>query len=142
MRVVSILASFLIVGAALAAEPPTEVIVEVLRAAEPCRRKAEYGDTLSIHYTGRLFDSGSVFDSSYDRGLPFQMTLGRRQVINGLEVGLPGMCLGEKRKLTIPARDAYGKKGIGHLIPADSALIFEIELLYITGYDDDEREEL
>lgn len=87
------------------------------------------GDTVSVHYTGTLED-GTKFDSSVDRGTPFEFTVGGGQVIQGWDQGLAGMKVGEKSKLTIPAEMGYGSRDMG-TIPANSNLIFEIEVLEI-----------
>jgi FKBP-type peptidyl-prolyl cis-trans isomerase len=91
---------------------------------------AKSGDKLRVHYTGRLLD-GTKFDSSLDRGEPFELTLGAGGVIKGWDEGLPGMKKGGKRKLVIPSELAYGKLGSPPKIPADAPLEFEIELLEI-----------
>lgn len=88
------------------------------------------GDTVSVHYTGTL-TNGTKFDSSLDRNQPFEFTVGDSQVIAGWEVGLVGMKVGGKRKLTIPPALGYGDRGAGASIPPNSTLIFEIELLEI-----------
>lgn len=87
------------------------------------------GDYISIHYSGTLED-GTKFDSSYDRGEPFETRIGVGEVIEGWDMGVPGMKVGGKRKLTIPAQLAYGDRAIG-VIPPNSTLIFEVELLEI-----------
>lgn len=87
------------------------------------------GDTVSVHYTGTL-TNGQKFDSSLDRGQPFEFSVGAGQVIKGWDQGLVGMQVGGKRKLTIPASLGYGNRSVG-TIPANSTLIFEIELLAI-----------
>lgn len=91
---------------------------------------AKVGDTIEVHYTGWLKD-GTKIDSTHDRKTPFQMTLGKAQVIKGWEEGVPGIKVGGKRKLTIPPDLGYGARGAGKIIPPDSELIFEIELLRI-----------
>merc|ERR1712072_1524971 len=78
---------------------------------------------------------GDKFDSSRDRGTPFDFTIGKGQVIKGWEEGLLNMCVGEKRKLTIPASKAYGQRAMGK-IPAGSTLIFDTELLKIKGQEE------
>jgi len=87
------------------------------------------GDVVVVHYTG-TFEDGSKFDSSYDHGAPAQFQIGVGQVIEGWDIGLEGMKIGGKRKLTIPSHLAYGKEGRPG-IPPNSTLIFEIELLQI-----------
>jgi FKBP-type peptidyl-prolyl cis-trans isomerase len=91
---------------------------------------AKTGDKVRVHYTGRLLD-GTKFDSSLDRGDPFEFTLGEGGVIKGWDDGVPGMKKGGKRKLVIPAEQAYGKRGSPPKIPPDAPLEFEIELLEI-----------
>lgn len=87
------------------------------------------GDTISIHYKGTLED-GVQFDSSYDRGEPFETQIGVGQVIKGWDLGVVGMKIGGKRILTIPAELGYGSQENGN-IPANSTLIFEVELVAI-----------
>jgi len=88
------------------------------------------GDTISIHYLGTLMD-GTKFDSSYDRGQPFETQIGVGMLIEGWDKGIPGMKVGGKRKLTIPSHLAYGERGAGSLIPPGSDLIFEVELVSV-----------
>lgn len=92
--------------------------------------EAKVGDNLTVHYTGTLED-GTKFDSSVDRGTPFNFILGIGQVIEGWEKGMEGMKVGEKRKLTIQPEYAYGERGIPGAIPPNATLIFEVELLEI-----------
>lgn len=88
------------------------------------------GDGISVNYLGTL-ENGTKFDSSYDRNQPFKFDLGAGQVIKGWDQGLIGMKIGEKRKLTIPPTLGYGSQAMGTKIPANSTLIFEVELLEI-----------
>ncbi|KAK9369698.1 hypothetical protein V1509DRAFT_618851 [Lipomyces kononenkoae] len=104
---------------------------------EQCGRKSRKGDLVNIHYTGRLKD-GTVFDSSIGRDSPFRFTLGQGQVIAGWERGILGMCVGEKRKLTIPPHLAYGDRAAG-MIPAGSTLVFDAELVSIGGYTPEDQ---
>ncbi|KIJ49421.1 hypothetical protein M422DRAFT_246511 [Sphaerobolus stellatus SS14] len=125
----AVIASIFTAAVASEVEQPTELNIEVLHTPETCEQKAGKGDKISVHYTGTLFSNGNKFDSSVDRGQPFGLTLGVGQVIPGWDEGLQGMCLNEKRKLTIPSNKAYGSRGFGSIIPANSALVFEVELL-------------
>jgi FKBP-type peptidyl-prolyl cis-trans isomerase len=93
-------------------------------------RAAASGDNVSVHYTGTLMN-GNKFDSSRDRGTPFDFKLGTGAVIKGWDQGVVGMKVGGKRKLTIPSALAYGEKGHPPAIPPDAALKFDIELLAI-----------
>src|SRR5438874_11358084 len=90
--------------------------------------EAVKGKQVSVHYTGWL-ENGKKFDSSKDRGQPFQFSLGRGEVIRGWDEGVSGMKIGGKRKLTIPAGLGYGAKGAGAVIPPNATLLFEVELL-------------
>jgi peptidylprolyl isomerase len=87
------------------------------------------GDQVCIHYKGTLVD-GTVFDSSYTRNTPFVTQIGVGQVIEGWDIGIVGLKEGGKRKLTIPPELGYGNKPNGQ-IPANSTLIFEVELLKV-----------
>lgn len=101
--------------------------VEILRKGKG--QSAQRGNSLIVHYTGYL-PNGKKFDSSLDRKEPFRFRLGEKQVIAGWEEGMEGMKVGEKRKLTIPPEQGYGQRAVGP-IPANSTLIFEVELLEI-----------
>lgn len=102
--------------------------IETLKSGSGTRA-ADRGDLISVHYTGWLTD-GKKFDSSVDRGTPFEFKLGQGKVITGWEEGLRGMKIGEKRRLTVPAKIGYGSRGTAR-IPPRSTLIFEVELLGI-----------
>ncbi len=93
-------------------------------------KTAKKGDTVEVHYTGWLKD-GKKFDSSRDRGKPFSFKLGAGRVIKGWDEGVQGMKEGGIRKLIIPANLAYGDRAVGGVIPANSELTFEVELLKV-----------
>lgn len=86
------------------------------------------GQTLIVHYTGWL-DNGTKFDSSLDRGQPFEFVLGAGQVIRGWEEGLATMRVGGRRRLIVPPELAYGATGAGGIIPPNARLTFQVELL-------------
>jgi FKBP-type peptidyl-prolyl cis-trans isomerase len=91
---------------------------------------AASGKKVTVHYTGTLTD-GKIFDSSETRKAPFTFTLGQGQVIPGWDKGVDGMKVGERRRLSIPSSMAYGEKGVGSVIPPNSPLVFEVELLSV-----------
>ena len=93
--------------------------------------QAVTGKTVHVHYTGWLVD-GTKFDSSLDRGKPFEFPLGGGRVIKGWDQGVAGMKVGGKRRLTVPAALAYGPRKKGK-IPSNSQLTFELELVEETG---------
>jgi len=92
------------------------------------------GQTCVMHYTGWLYENGAKgkkFDSSVDRGEPFEFKIGVRQVIPGWDEGVASMKVGGKRTLIIPAALGYGAQGAGGVIPPNATLIFDVELLGI-----------
>ena len=116
-------------GSAKVVTTPSGLQYEILRPGKGAT--AQPGRTVQVHYTGWL-TNGTKFDSSVDRGQPFEFQLGAGRVIKGWDEGVAGMQIGEKRKLTIPSDLAYGERGAGGgLIPPGSTLVFEVELLGI-----------
>ena len=94
------------------------------------------GQICVMHYTGWLYEGGAKgrkFDSSLDRGRPFEFPLGRRQVIAGWDEGVATMKVGGKRTLIIPPELGYGARGAGGVIPPNATLIFDVELLDVKG---------
>ena len=101
-------------------------------AGEP----AKAGQRVSVHYTGWLYEGGmktKKFDSSRDRGQPFEFPLGAGQVIKGWDEGVAGMRPGGQRTLVIPPELGYGARGAGGVIPPNATLIFDVELIRIKG---------
>jgi peptidylprolyl isomerase len=92
--------------------------------------QAQVGDKVAVHYTGTLAD-GTQFDSSLDRGKPFEFVLGRGAVIAGWDEGIALMKEGGKATLVIPPALGYGGGGITGVIPGDATLVFEVELVSV-----------
>ena len=101
------------------------VLIEDLRVGSGAT--ATSGKVVSAHYTGR-FPDGNKFDSSDDAGVPIEFLLGAGKVIKGWDIGIEGMKVGGKRKLTIPPELAYGARG-GGPIPPNATLVFDVELV-------------
>jgi len=108
--------------------PAEEAGLQITDLAIGQGKEAKTGEKISVHYKGTLLN-GTKFDSSYDRGKPFEFVLGQNQVIQGWEKGVLGMKVGGKRKLVIPPSLAYGEQGIPGAIPPKATLVFEVELL-------------
>jgi FKBP-type peptidyl-prolyl cis-trans isomerase FkpA len=115
-------------------EPPDLVKVDTVIGTGA---EAKDGDKVMVNYTGRLLKTNFMFDTSVGPGKkPFPVTIGKGQVIKGWDLGLVGMKVGGKRKLTIPSKLGYGDKGQPPKIPAKATLVFDVELLSI-GDDSD-----
>ena len=96
---------------------------------------AELGEQISVHYTGWLWENGAKgeqFDSSHDRGRPYDFALGRGMVIPGWDMAMLGLQAGTSARLIIPSVMAYGQRGSGS-IPPDATLCFEVELVKVGG---------
>ena len=114
---------------------PSDMAMQMTDTTEGTGAMALAGKTVSVHYTGWLFDpsapenKGRKFDSSRDRGDAFSFDLGAGQVIAGWDRGVAGMRVGGHRRLTIPPEFGYGARGAGGVIPPGATLVFDVELL-------------
>ena len=137
----SLLALLMLSACADPGPPPGGSVAEMQRIDEVIGAGAVAApwQSVTLHYTGWLYDEkapqqrGQKFDSSLDRGQPFTFKLGAGQVIRGWDEGVAGMKVGGKRTLLIPAWLGYGSSGAGGMIPPNASLVFEVELLGVSG---------
>ncbi|HXN37515.1 MAG TPA: FKBP-type peptidyl-prolyl cis-trans isomerase [Solirubrobacteraceae bacterium] len=106
---------------------PTKLVTKELIAGTGAEAKA--GDTVTVNYVGVLYKGGKEFDASWKRNEPFSFSLGKGQVIKGWDQGIPGMKVGGRRELIIPAALAYGAAGSPPTIPANAPLVFVVDML-------------
>jgi peptidylprolyl isomerase len=108
---------------------PTELVInDIVEGSGPA---AKDGDEVSVQYVGALYDTGEEFDASWDRGTPFDLTLGGGTVIQGWDEGLVGMKAGGRRELIIPPDLGYGPQGSPPSIPANATLVFIVDMISI-----------
>ncbi|KAL2080412.1 hypothetical protein ACEWY4_024205 [Coilia grayii] len=108
--------------------PKDDIAVEVQHLPDPCPRKSAVGDFMRYHYNGSLLD-GTFFDSSYSRNRTYDTYVGKGYVIAGMDQGLLGVCIGERRRVTIPPHLAYGEEGTGTKIPGSAVLVFDVHVI-------------
>jgi len=137
MKLLSSLVLSLLTLIPLSSALPEGLEIEYQTPDITCTRKTARGDKIDVHYRGTLRDTGKEFDASYNRGSPLSFEVGAGRVIKGWDEGLLDMCIGEKRRLTIPPELGYGDRSMGP-IPSGSTLIFETELMGIKGVKKDE----
>jgi len=107
-------------------DPPTKLVIKDIKKGTGAEARA--GQTVSVQYVGSLWQDGSVFDNSWDRGEPFSFPLGQGQVIPGWDQGVAGMKEGGRRVLTIPPDLGYGEAGAGGAIGPNETLVFVVDL--------------
>uniref|UniRef100_H3DHU8 peptidylprolyl isomerase n=1 Tax=Tetraodon nigroviridis TaxID=99883 RepID=H3DHU8_TETNG len=115
--------------------PLDDIFIEKTSVPERCVRAVQVGDYVRYHYIG-MFPDGSKFDSSYDRGSTYNVFVGKKQLIEGMDRALVGMCVNQRSLVKIPPHLAYGKQGYGDLIPPDSILHFDVLLLDVWNPED------
>jgi peptidylprolyl isomerase len=112
------------------ATPPTDLVTEDLVVGDGAT--ATDGSTVSVHYVGVSWSTGTQFDASWDRGQTFAFTLGQNRVISGWERGVEGMQVGGRRRLIIPPELGYGDRGAGGVIAPGETLVFVVDLLGVS----------
>ncbi|XP_028673366.1 peptidyl-prolyl cis-trans isomerase FKBP9 [Erpetoichthys calabaricus] len=108
--------------------PKDSIAVEKVYVPESCKRRSKAGDFVRYHYNGTLQD-GTFFDSSHSRNRTYDTYIGKGYVIAGMDEGLLDLCIGERRKITIPPHLAYGEEGTGTKIPGSAVLVFDIHVI-------------
>uniref|UniRef100_A0A673HRG1 peptidylprolyl isomerase n=1 Tax=Sinocyclocheilus rhinocerous TaxID=307959 RepID=A0A673HRG1_9TELE len=108
--------------------PKDEITVEAQSLPDHCPRKSVVGDFMRYHYNGSLLD-GTFFDSSYSRNRTYDTYIGKGYVIAGMDQGLLGVCVGERRRIVIPPHLAYGEEGTGTKIPGSAVLVFDVHII-------------
>jgi len=135
----SLLAALFVAGCADPGPPPGGSVAELERIdiVQGEGELAQAGDEVVVHYSGWVYDEreadrrGEAFDSSRERGEPFNFPLGAGRVIAGWDEGVTGMRVGGRRELRIPSEMAYGRRGAGGVIPPNASLVFDVELLEV-----------
>ncbi|XP_041672722.1 peptidyl-prolyl cis-trans isomerase FKBP10 [Cheilinus undulatus] len=108
--------------------PKDDLIIEIKEVPEGCTRRTVTGDYIRYHYNG-TFQDGRAFDSSYQRNSTYNTYIGMGYVIRGMDKALLGLCIGEKRRITVPPHLAYGEDGVKDLIPGSAVLVFDIHVI-------------
>ncbi|KAG5831822.1 peptidyl-prolyl cis-trans isomerase FKBP10 [Anguilla anguilla] len=108
--------------------PKDDITIDNQEVPEPCARKSVAGDFIRYHYNG-TFQDGTLFDSSYQRNHTYDTYIGMGYIISGMDKALQGVCMGEKRRITVPPQLAYGENGTGDIIPGSAVLIFNVHII-------------
>ncbi|MFD3742634.1 hypothetical protein AMK21_23950 [Streptomyces sp. CB00316] len=112
-------------------DAPTELTIRDLVVGDG--PEAHPGRVVQVHYVGVTFASGKEFDSSWERDQPFKFAVGGGKAVKGFDRGVRGMKVGGRREIIVPPRLGYGKQSLSSLIPANSTLIFVVDLLTVAG---------
>uniref|UniRef100_A0A1A8FUK0 peptidylprolyl isomerase n=2 Tax=Nothobranchius korthausae TaxID=1143690 RepID=A0A1A8FUK0_9TELE len=116
--------------------PLVDVLVDRYDVPKVCPREVRTEDFIRYHFNGTFYDDGRKFDSSYDRGKAFISQVGLGRLITGMDRGLQGMCVNERRRITVPPHLAYGSIGTGGVVPPDATLVYDVLLLDIWNTED------
>ncbi|ORE01580.1 FKBP-like protein [Rhizopus microsporus var. microsporus] len=112
-------------------EQPTKLLGGTLKKPEKCKAKSATNSNVKIHYRARAWGQKEFFENTYLRHKPIDVQLGKNKIIKGIEDGVHGMCAGEIRRLLIPAYLAYGEFGIPNLVPPNTAIVADVEMIYV-----------
>ncbi|KAG1474821.1 hypothetical protein G6F56_000116 [Rhizopus delemar] len=110
-------------------EQPTKLLGGIISKPESCGFKASSTSIVKIHYRSRIWGKEEHFENTYLRQIPLEYKLGSGKLLKGIENGVHGMCTGEIRRLVIPADQAYGELGIPNLVPSNTAIVVDVEML-------------
>ncbi|KAG2197858.1 hypothetical protein INT47_003527 [Mucor saturninus] len=113
-------------------EQPTKLLGGVLKRPEKCGFKVSSNSEVLYHYRARVWGEDEFYENTYE-GEPLKVKFGRDKIMKGLEQGMHGMCEGEVRRLLIPAEYAYGEIGLPHLVPGNTAVIYEVEVVDVNS---------
>uniref|UniRef100_A0A671XLP0 peptidylprolyl isomerase n=1 Tax=Sparus aurata TaxID=8175 RepID=A0A671XLP0_SPAAU len=116
--------------------PLVDIVVDRYDIPKVCSREVQTEDFVRYHFNGTFHEDGKKFDSSHDRGKAFISQVGLGRLITGMDRGLQGMCVNERRRITVPPHLAYGSVGTGGVIPPDAVLVFDVLLLDIWSAED------
>ncbi|CAO0790588.1 unnamed protein product [Mucor circinelloides] len=114
-------------------EQPTKLLGGIIRSSTNCKQKVSGNSKVKLHYRARVWGSEEFYESTYLSEKPHSYKLGRDKLMKGLEQGILGMCNGEIRRLLIPADLAYGQMGLPNLVPGNTAVIYEVEMLEVNS---------
>ncbi|CAO3640620.1 unnamed protein product [Mucor hiemalis] len=114
-------------------DQPTKLLGGILRKPEKCGYKVSSNSEIKLHYRARVWGEESFYENSFIEGEPLKFKLGRDKMMKGFEQGIHGMCTGEVRRLLIPADLAYGELGLPNLVPANTAIIYEVEIINVNS---------
>ncbi|KAG1512902.1 hypothetical protein G6F53_004832 [Rhizopus delemar] len=109
------------------------ILICTINKPEKCGLKASSSSTVRIHYRSRVWGQEEYFESTYIREAPLEVKLGNGNLLKGIEDGIHGMCTGEIRRLLIPPNQAYGAIGIPNLVPPNTAIVVDVEMVNVNS---------